>query len=171
MDLRSSLQSLQKSSPWPYSEPAESSTPLTEHQAMKACWGSGDIAPRILDLGIRWVVSFTPRPLYPQGKRPWCPLDSRLGGPQSRSGRGDEERDSHPCRDSNPRSYSFPCVFLTGHLALKVYCGSGGIAPRILDLGARWRWVVSFTLRPLYPQGKSPWYTLDRRLGGPQSRS
>jgi len=24
-----------------------------------------------------------------------------------------------------------------------------------------WRWVVSFTLRPLYPQGKSPWYPLD----------
>jgi hypothetical protein len=24
---------------------------------------------------------------------------------------------------------------------------------------------------PLYPQGKSPWYPLDRRLGGPQSRS
>jgi hypothetical protein len=23
----------------------------------------------------------------------------------------------------------------------------------------------------LYPQGKSPWYSLDRRLGGPQSRS
>jgi hypothetical protein len=30
--------------------------------------------------------------------------------------------------------------------------------------------VVSFTLRPLYPQGKSPWYPLDRRLGGPQRR-
>jgi hypothetical protein len=28
--------------------------------------------------------------------------------------------------------------------------------------------VVSFTPRPLYPQGKSPWYPLDRRLGGPQ---
>jgi hypothetical protein len=39
------------------------------------------------------------------------------------------------------------------------------------DLGTRWRWVVSFTPRPLYPQGKSPWYTLDRRLGGPESRS
>jgi hypothetical protein len=25
--------------------------------------------------------------------------------------------------------------------------------------------VVSFTNRPLYPQGKSPWYPLDRRLG------
>jgi hypothetical protein len=25
--------------------------------------------------------------------------------------------------------------------------------------------------RPLYPQGNSPWYPLDRRLGGPQIRS
>jgi len=25
--------------------------------------------------------------------------------------------------------------------------------------------VVSFTPRPLYPQGKSPWYPLDRSLG------
>jgi hypothetical protein len=30
--------------------------------------------------------------------------------------------------------------------------------------------VVSFTTRPLYHQGKSPWHPLDRRLGGPQSR-
>jgi hypothetical protein len=41
----------------------------------------------------------------------------------------------------------------------------------LFDLGTRWRWVVSFTPRPLYPQGKSPWYPLYRRLGGPQSRS
>jgi len=39
------------------------------------------------------------------------------------------------------------------------------------DLGTRWRLSVSFTLRPLYPQGKSPWYPLDRGLGEPQSRS
>jgi uncharacterized iron-regulated membrane protein len=26
--------------------------------------------------------------------------------------------------------------------------------------------MVSFTSRPLYPQGKSPWFPLDRRLGG-----
>jgi hypothetical protein len=26
----------------------------TEHQAMKAYWGSGCIAPRLLDLGTRW---------------------------------------------------------------------------------------------------------------------
>jgi hypothetical protein len=27
---------------------------LTEHHAMKAYWGSGGIAPLILDLGTRW---------------------------------------------------------------------------------------------------------------------
>jgi hypothetical protein len=31
--------------------------------------------------------------------------------------------------------------------------------------------VVSFTSRPLYRQGKSPWYPLDMKLGEPQSRS
>jgi hypothetical protein len=30
---------------------------LTEHHAMKAYWGSGGIAPLILDLGTRWMVS------------------------------------------------------------------------------------------------------------------
>jgi hypothetical protein len=40
------------------------------------------------------MVSFTPRPPYPQGKSLWYPLDGRLGGPQSRSGRGGEEKNS-----------------------------------------------------------------------------
>jgi hypothetical protein len=34
--------------------------------------------------------------LYPQGKSPWYPLDRRLGGPQSHSGRGGEEKNSQP---------------------------------------------------------------------------
>jgi hypothetical protein len=34
--------------------------------------------------------------------------------------------------------------------------GSGGIEPRILDLGTRLRWVVSFTSRPLYPWDRAP---------------
>jgi hypothetical protein len=38
------------------------------------------------------------------------------------------------------------------------------------DLDTRWRWVVSFTPWPLYPQWKSPWYPVDRRLDGPQNR-
>jgi hypothetical protein len=49
--------------------------------------------------------------------------------------------------------------------------GSGCIDSHFLDLGTSWRWVVNFTPRPLYPQGKSPQYPLDRRLGGPQNRS
>jgi hypothetical protein len=61
--------------------------------------------------------------------------------------------------------------FLTEHHAMKAYWGSGIKAPCILDLGTRWRCVVIFMPQPLYPQGKSPWYTLDRRLDGPQSQS
>jgi len=59
-----------------------------------------------------------------------------------------------------------------------MYLGSGGIVPQILDLGTRWRRVVSFTAQSrqvfsftaqsLYPWGKNPWYSLDRRLGGTQ---
>jgi hypothetical protein len=49
--------------------------------------------------------------------------------------------------------------------------GCGCIEPHFLDLGTSWRWVISFTPRPLYPRRKSPWYPLDRRLDGPQSRS
>jgi hypothetical protein len=60
--------------------------------------------------------------------------------------------------------------FVSVHNAMEVYWGNEGIAPRILDLRTRWRWVVNFTPQLLYPQGKSPWYPLDRRLGGPQSR-
>jgi hypothetical protein len=30
-------------------------------------------------------------------------------------------------------------LFLIKHHAMKTYLGSGGIAPRILDLGTRWR--------------------------------
>jgi hypothetical protein len=71
---------------------------LTKHHSMKMYWASGGIAPHILYLRTRWrwVVSFTPRPLYPQGKSSWYPLNRRLRGPQSRSGRGSEEKNSQP---------------------------------------------------------------------------
>jgi hypothetical protein len=65
------------------------------------------------DLGTRrfWVVRFMPLPLYPR-----YPLDSRLGGPQSRSGRCGEKKNhwlpgSHPGRPaSTPSLYrlSYP---------------------------------------------------------------
>jgi hypothetical protein len=44
--------------------------------------------------------------------------------------------------------------------------GSRCTDPHFLDFSISLRWVVSFT-----PWWKSPWYPLDRRLGGPQSQS
>jgi len=47
--------------------------------------------------------------------------------------------------------------------------------PSHVDILGEWMYssmhVVSFTLQLLYSQGRSPWYLLDRRLGGPQSSS
>jgi hypothetical protein len=79
-------------------------------------------SPRILNLDTRWrwMVSFTPRHLHPQRKKPVFPLGRRLSGYHSRSRRGDEEKISQPCRESN-RHYSvtvltglpaYACLFL-----------------------------------------------------------
>jgi len=48
--------------------------------------------------------------------------------------------------------------------------GSRGVVPRILNLGYRWMWVVSFTFLLIYRQGKILRNTLVRKLGGPQIR-
>jgi len=40
------------------------------------------------------------------------------------------------------------------------HSGSGGIAPRVLNLGTRWRWVFNFRLRPFYIQRKNLRYPL-----------
>jgi hypothetical protein len=53
---------------------------------------------------------------------------------------------------------------------MKMY-GGVEVYSTILDLSNRWRLVVSFKAQPLYPWGKSPWYPLERRLGGSQTRS
>jgi hypothetical protein len=67
-------------------------------------WGSGCIDPYFPDLSSNWrsVVSFTPRLLYPRGNSPRYPLDRKLDGPQSRSGRRGEN--SWPNWDSNSDS-------------------------------------------------------------------
>jgi hypothetical protein len=71
---------------------------LTKHHAMEAYQGSGGIAPLILWPWHLMEVSGqqTPRPLYPQGKSPWYPLDRRLDGLQSHSGCGGEGKNSQP---------------------------------------------------------------------------
>jgi hypothetical protein len=42
----------------------------------------------------KWAVSFKPLSFYPHGKGLRYPLNRRLAGVQSRSGRGDEEKNS-----------------------------------------------------------------------------
>jgi hypothetical protein len=58
------------------------------------CIDSRCIDPRFLYrvTSWRWVVSFTPQPLYPRGKSPCYPLYGRLDGPQSWSWRHGEVR-------------------------------------------------------------------------------
>jgi hypothetical protein len=69
--------------------------------------GEWRYSSNFLDLGTRWrrVVSFTPLPLYPRGKRLRYPLDRRLGRPQSRSGRcGEEKKLALPAIEPEPSS-------------------------------------------------------------------
>jgi hypothetical protein len=57
-------------------------------------WGSGGIAPRILDLGTRRSGQLhvpVALPPSPHMESLWYPLDRRLRGPQSRSGRDGKE--------------------------------------------------------------------------------
>jgi hypothetical protein len=69
------------------------------------------------------------------------------------------------------KRWSYLCAFLTQYHAMKAYGGVKVYLHSFFDLGTRLRWVVSFTPRPLYPQGKSPRYPWEMRLGGRQSRS
>jgi hypothetical protein len=82
--------------------------PLTEHHVMKACWESGRIAPRFRDLGTRWrwVVSFTPRSLYPTEMFPDTHWIGGWVGPRAGLDAVVERKIPIRCRDLNPRSSS-----------------------------------------------------------------
>jgi hypothetical protein len=74
--------------------------------ATKAYSRSRGIAPLILNLCSerRWVVSFTPLPLYPRKRIPVAySLKMRLGGPQPRSGRFVEEKQTWHLPGFEPR--------------------------------------------------------------------
>jgi hypothetical protein len=71
-------------------------------------WGSGCIDPLFLDFGTswRWLINFTPRPLYPWGKSLQYPFDRRLVGPQNRSRLLGEEKTLDPTGTRNPTPQS-----------------------------------------------------------------
>jgi hypothetical protein len=84
---------------------------------------------------------------------------------------GDEgriEENTKTKRRQKVRVKPSPC--LTKYHAMKTL-GSGGTAPRILNLCTRQKWLVSFTPGSFTLRGKNPRYPLDRRLGRPQSQS
>jgi hypothetical protein len=101
------------------------------------------------------VVSFMTLPLYPQGKNLWYPLDRRLGGPQSRSGRGGEGKNSQPLPGlESPiiqpvaqryvvKGKSKYVPVLNSAPRMEHELGTGGLAPRILNIGATRRWSTS----------------------------
>jgi hypothetical protein len=65
---------------------------------------------------------------------------------------------------------SFSCAWLIKRYSIRMYGGSGCIDPSFLELGSRWRWVISYTPGQLNtPGGKSPLYLFHRSLRGPQS--
>jgi hypothetical protein len=53
---------------------------------------------------------------------------------------------------------------MTKDLAMKTYKFRCRTTP-ILNLGMRWKLKRHW---PLYPWGKKPWYTFDRRFGNPR---
>jgi hypothetical protein len=81
---------------------------LTEHYAMKAYWGSGSIAPHILDLGTSWrhVVSFMPQPLYPRERTPGMHWIGGWVGPRAGTDVRVRRKIPSPYWDLNLQSFS-----------------------------------------------------------------
>jgi hypothetical protein len=88
--------------------------------------------------GGEWSAS-RPRPLYPQGKSPWYPLDRRLGGPHSRSECGGEEKNSQHLVGFEPpiiQPVAQRCttrIFTLRHRVQTSFCGP----PSLLSNGHR----------------------------------
>jgi hypothetical protein len=94
---------------------------------------------------------FTPPP---PGKDPRYPLDKRLGGPQSRSGRRGQKKNPLPCRGSNPdrtarsqtlyclsyRGSSLICNFINGRMynvSPRGFCSEEPVLQRTSNYGKR----------------------------------
>jgi hypothetical protein len=122
------------------------------------CWDSGIRFPagpgNFSLLHLVWGLPC----LLSNGYRGFFPLGVKRSGPETR----------HSPPSSALVQKAWPCT-PTPQYSFMVWCLVK--LHSFFYLGARWRWVVSFTPRPLYPQGKNPRYPLDKRLGGPQSRS
>jgi hypothetical protein len=85
------------------------------HYAMKLYGWVGVQIQVLFDLrtSCRWVISFTPLLLYPGGKSLLYPLDRRLDGLQSPSGRHGEHSSLYRDSNSDPsaaQAVASPCI-------------------------------------------------------------
>jgi hypothetical protein len=62
----------------------------------------------------------------------------------------------------------FPLCFIKQHAINSIWEWS--YKPTHFNLGTGWRRIFSFTLQPIHPPGKFPWYLLDGKLSEPQIR-
>jgi hypothetical protein len=74
---------IRAASEWVESVQVKLSLCLAKHHAMNTYWGSGGIAPCIINICTiwRWIFSFTLWPLYHRRKSPSYPFNRWLGGP------------------------------------------------------------------------------------------
>jgi hypothetical protein len=144
----------------------------------------------VLDVGTRWrwMVSFTPLPLYSRGKSPRYPLYRRMGGPQSPSGHCGEEKNLAPagnrtrayqlvarcCKVFHFHNHVLNLMFVnlkanypwvSTHQAIKAYRWNGFKLPRSLDSHATCLWVVRFTHQKFCLWRKRAWWSYYKRLG------
>jgi hypothetical protein len=72
---------------------------------------------------------------------------------------------TQPCIPTGVGEYSLrgggkgkvlPVLFFNLAPHYEAYWERRCVGPRILDFGTRWRWVVSFTPRPIYPRERTP---------------
>jgi hypothetical protein len=132
---------------------------LTKHHSVKTYWGSGGIAPRILNFGTswKWVVSFTHRLLYSREKTPpRCPLYRRLFGLQNRCGRGGEEKESLPLPETERCSSSCSVIILIVFIARSPQNPNSpkGIMGNEINAFIRWRYSWVRTLATCYVSHK-----------------
>ena len=92
-------------------------------RSMEACTVSRGTPAFILNLGTKWrrVVNIKFRRVIP-GKEPRYPLKRGLGGPQSRSGRFEEEENVSPLPEFEPPDRPAPIIYV---IAIHKLYGNG----------------------------------------------
>jgi hypothetical protein len=101
-----------------------------EKVTLSMCLINGNIRGREGGISYRWVVSFTPRPLNPQGKSPRYPLDRRLIGPQNLPRRCGVDINLLPLAENRAlaiQPVALRCAdWAVGNKLLKIFVGKTG---------------------------------------------